>query len=359
MKGRERGQESRQIPKLIAPVRSLEGAVRVINAGADELYCGVTIPPIKDFMLYRGVSAEIPTYDELRKIVKYARSKGVEVTLTVNQPFMAKVIEKPYRAHILKCVDIGVDALMVGDMGMLSMIRDMDVDVSLYASTYTISRNYDAVDFLGKLGFERVILDRQLAIDEIAEIVRRSEVGIEVFIHGGGCSNTNGTCYLYHFKFLKLMQALASSKIGDPCTLPFDIHDLCEGEDLGKIEIMDAFEFCSLCKLPELMDAGVTFFKIVGRERSIPFQERTTKVYRELIDLLAHGQVGSFKEKLKSLRDEVFFPLIFRPLSLQEFWCKQGRCYYSHLSHAPYKIPLSWQAETKLQFKSIHVTDVV
>ncbi len=343
-----------QIPKILSPIRSFEGAVRVIRAGADQVYCGVTIPEIKDFVLYRGPAHDVPTYDELGKIVKYAHNHGVDVAVTINRPFMAKVIEDPIKSHIRSCLDRGVDTLIVGDFGVLSMIKDMKVSAPLYASTYMVSMNSEAIDFLRKQGFSRVILERNVTIPEISKIVKRSKIEIEVFVHGGGCSNINGVCFLYHFSFPERqhLAILMRENISSPCTLHYELYDFAgEQSSLGSVPGMDAFQYCSLCKLPELMKLGVTGFKIEGRGNPISYQESTTRAYRELVDLLAQNQMEAFREKLDLIkRNLISLPLAI--LSIQEFLCAQKRCYYSPLIHAPYKFPLSWQASTKFKFKA-------
>lgn len=347
-------EQEKRIPKILSPVNCFEGGIKVINAGADEVYCGVTIPKLKDFVLYRGQGCEIPNYEELAKLVKYAHEHGVKVVVTVNQPFMTEIIKKATRNHIKTCLDRGVDALIIGDIGVLSIVRYMGVDVDLYASTYMVSMNYEAVNFLSQLGFKRVVLDRQLTIEEISEIVQRSKVEIEVFVHGGGCSNTNGNCYLYHFRLPALARAVLTSEgiIKTPCSQPYEVYDLdSERTSLGVVPIMDAFEFCSMCKLPELMKTGVTGFKIEGRGEDISYQETATRIYRELMDLLAHGDNEAFQKKLEFLKDGGFNPRTTALPNLREVYCTQKRCYYSPLFQSTYKIPLSWQAWTKSQFK--------
>lgn len=344
------GQEGNDMPKLLAPARSYEGGVRVIEAGADEVYCGVVIPDLKDFELYRGATTEISSYDELERLVKYAHGHNVKIVVTVNQPFQADVIERPIRNHIRSCLERGIDALIVGDIGILSLVKEIDADIPVYASTYMVSTNYEAVDFLRRLGFNRVVLERQLTIDDISEITRLSKVEIEIFIHGGGCSNINGSCYMYH-RFPQARQAQSRKKglLGNPCSLNYEVYDFDnEQKKLGDFPIMDAIEYCSLCKLIKLVQIGVTGFKIVGRGAFIWYQESTTRAYRELIDALANNQKKSFQEKLMLLRsgDLVPFPPLL--LTLQDFCCSQKRCYYSSLTHAPYKYPLSWQTKTKL-----------
>jgi len=341
---------------LLSPIRSFNGAVRVIQAGADEVYCGVVIPGFEKFSLHRGSICEIPTYDELGRVVKYSHDRGVDVILTVNKPFMAEIMEKGVRNHIRSCLDEGVDALIIGDVGVLATIKDVGADVLLYASTFMASMNREAVDFLGKLGFRRVILERQLSIPEITEIAQHSEFEVEVFIHGSGCSNINVSCYLYHFMYPEMARAISSiDGLALRCGLPFEVYDVDHRQTmLANVPILDAYRYCSLCQLPDLIHAGVTGFKIVGRCVNEEYQESTTRLYRELIDMIDRGEMKAFETRLGWLRKN-FLPLQHDlPLfSLQELCCDQGRCYYSPLFHAPYKIPLSWQTWTKHQFKFI------
>ena len=232
----------------------------------------------------------------------------------------------------------------------------MNSDIQLYASTYMIAMNSEAIDFLRKLGFSRVILDRHLMVDEISEIVRRSTIEIEIFVHGGGCSNINGNCYLYHFQSqaLKRAQVMSDGMVKSPCALPYDVYDLDDGQKfLGEIPIMDAFEYCSLCNLPELMKIGITGFKIEGRGDTPSYQENATRVYRKLIDLLARGETESYNERLESFRSGKFVSFTSFFPNLEDVICRQKRCYYHPLFHAPYKIPLSWQAWTKSQLVTV------
>jgi putative protease len=341
-------------PKLLSPIRSYEGAIRVIKAGADELYCGVVVPKIKDFVLYRGPQTEIQTYDELRKVVEHAHAHNVEVIVTINQPFMVQKLEYYLKTHIYSCVETGIDALIIGDLGIFSMAKSLNIDLPFYASTYMASMNYEAVNFLKNIGFSRVVLDRQLTVAEIGEITQHSKVPIEIFIHGGGCSNTNGNCFLYHFRFPEMEKSIrlrmTESSVRSPCTLPFDVYDYYEQRrSYGQMSMLDAFEVCSLCQLPALIDLGVVGFKIEGRGESIFYQEETTRIYRELIDSIMKDDIESFRENLESIK-KTFTPFPTTLLNIHDAFCEQKRCYYGPLFHAPYKIPLTWKTWTKLQF---------
>jgi len=379
------------MPKLLSPINSFEGAVRVIHAGADEVYCGIAMPEkLQRFTLYRGPGAspaQVPTYDELNKIVNHAHKHNVKVFLTVNEPFMSETLGKAMKNHIRSCLDEGVDALIVGDFGVLSIIRDLGVDVPLFASTYFVSMNCEAVDFLRKLGFSRIILERHLTLQEISEIVNRSEVPIEVFCHAGGCSNTNANCYFYHYGiFSKLLGSELKVRkhvksIISPCTLFYDVYDVSDRDNrLCNIPILDAFTFCSVCHLQTLVHIGVAGLKIVGRFNKVREQEAYTMFYRELLDMIGSGrgkvQPGRLREKIESLRRrmdelelgrsmekraqersrskkakglsgkieraryETLRGLIESPF--REVFCKQKRCFFSPLFNAPYEHFTSW-----------------
>lgn len=271
---------------------------------------------------------------------------------------MAEIIENAMRKHIRSCIDQDVDALIVGDMGILSVARDLSSDVQLIASTYFATMNYSAVNFLRKLGVSRVILERHLTISEISEIIRHCKMEVEVFIHGEGCSNVNGKCYLFHFDYPALTQARFRVKGGgEPCTLPFEVYDTSDEKTMiDNIPILDAFMYCSLCKLQELIRTGVVGLKIAGRGGTIAYQESITKLYRELIDLIMSDQTKAFWEKVESLK-RTFTPLPIGLQTIQDVACEKKRCLYPPLFHAPYKLPESWRAWTKLQFSSIEVIE--
>jgi putative protease len=346
------------IPKILAPIKSYTGAVKVIGAGADEVYCGVRTSGLEDFELYRGAATEIPTYEEFRRVADYAHSRNVRVLLTVNQPFIVDSIEETIAKHIRACVDAGTDALIIGDLGMLQLAKEVAGKVQFCASTYLSAMNREAVEFLRRAGFSRVILERHVPFEQIPEITKDSGVEVEVFVHGSGCSNINVNCYLYHYKFPALDRAyLTIDGIKFPCALPFEV---CEAGNeqarLGNFPVLDAYTFCSLCKLPTLIRSGVYGLKIEGRGINEEYQASTTRLYRESIDLLSRGDLEGFQDKLTSLR-KTFVPLpMDLPLNnLQELCCEQGRCYYAPPFHAPYKHQLPWQAWTKLQCKLLVV----
>lgn len=337
------------MPKILSPINSLEDATRVISAGADEVYCGAKMSgKLKNFVLYRGPgtplgirkerSAQRITYDELGRIVDYAHGHGVKVILVVNEPFMSEELEEEMRGHIGPCLDEGVDALIIGDIGTLLIAKDMGVKVPLYASTYFISTNREAVDFLRKLGFSRIILDRHLTINEISDIVKHSKVDIEVFCHGPGCSNINGNCYLYHghlYYHLKRAWEEEKTKLKrsvPPCMFTFEVYDADRLTKIGKAPILDAHTYCSLCNVWALVQAGVHGLKIVGREHGTEHKETETRVYRKILDFIARGQVRpkKLRKRISLLRKELD-TIYSAGMGGMRRLCEEKHCYYSPL----------------------------
>lgn len=340
------------IPKLLAPIRSYEGAVRVIRAGADEVYCDVFPEEREHLWMHRGRNCAIDSYDELDRVTKYAHSHDIPVILTLNEPFFTEAMEEEMANHVRQCLDKGIDAILVGDLGVLSMLKSMQVNVPLYASTYMVSMNHEAINFLEKVGFSRAVIERQLSTFEIKEIVEHSKIDVEVFVHGGGCSNLNGSCYLFHMMSPNMRRAWSAIDgfLKSPCKLLFDISEVDEENTVEDIPVMDASLWCSLCKLPELGKTGVMGFKIAGRCLSEEYQENTTKIYREFIDLITQDRMLLFNDMIELIKKE-YFPLPPSLLNLQEGCCEEKRCYYSPLFYSPYKNPPSWSTWTKAQFK--------
>jgi putative protease len=344
-------------PKILAPIKAYTGAEKVIEAGADEIYCGVRTPGLEDFELYRGASTDIPTYSEFKRVTEHAHKNNVEVLVTINQPYIIDSMERKLARHIRTCVESGADRLIIGDLGMLQLVKEVAPDVKLCASTYLSASNLENVKFLQRNGFSRVIMERHVPLEQIIEIAEEARVEIEAFIHGSGCSNINVNCYFYHYKFPEMDQGyLSIDGIKFPCSLPYDVYNKSVNEFMGNYPIIDAYTFCSLCKLPRLIRSKITGLKIEGRGINEEYQASTTKLYREFIDLLKKEEEGKFRERLEVIREN------FKPLSktlplnnLQELCCEQERCYYSDQFNAPYKKKLSWKAWTKLQCKILVV----
>lgn len=328
--------------KIISPVKSVEGAERVSAAGADELYVGVRMQGLR-FMSYSGRKASccLDNYDQLAEACERAHAHGTEVNLTANLPFMTDLLTGSVKRYIKHSVEAGVDALIIADMGTVMLVRDMGIDLPIYASSYFVARNLESVLFLEKLGVTRLITSPDSTLEEIRDLVKRSPMEVEAFVHGEGCSNVGGNCYLLHSqrpkKYAPYDDAPASpiaSQPGEdtslvsisdriPCLFDYEVQRMTEKGEVGPSEflpIMDSFSFCSMCFVQELVEMKVGGLKIVGRCASEDFQERTTQYYRRLVDFARAGDAVGTEEEIRSLR--VKSPEMMK-------LCANKRCYYA------------------------------
>jgi putative protease len=328
--------------KIISPVKSVEGAARVSAAGADELYIGVRMQGLK-FMSYSGRKAAccIDNYDDLAEACRLAHANGTEVNLAANLPFMTDLLTSLVKSYIKNSVDAGVDALIIGDMGTLLLVRDMGIDLPVYASSYFVARNIESVHFLQKLGVTRLITSPDTTMEEMRDLVERSPIEVEAFVHGEGCSNVGGNCYLIHSQRPKAYKPyddspaspIASQRDEDtsivsisdriPCLFDYEVRTISERGEIGapeRIPIMDSFSACSFCFVEELVRMNVGGLKIVGRCASEEFQERTTAYYRRLVDLAKAGNSQAAKAEIQGLRA--------RSPELMKL-CANKRCFYA------------------------------
>jgi putative protease len=217
----------------------------------------------------------------------------------------------------------------------------MGIDLPIYASSYFVARNMESVRFLEKLGVTRLITSPDSTLEEIRDLVKRSPMEVEAFVHGEGCSNVGGNCYLLHSqrpkKYAPYDDAPASpiaSQPGEdtslvsisdriPCLFDYEVQRMTEKGEVGPSEflpIMDSFSFCSMCFVQELVEMKVGGLKIVGRCASEDFQERTTQYYRRLVDFARAGDAAATEEEIRGLR-------LKSPEMMK--LCANKRCYYA------------------------------
>ena len=289
---------------LMAPAESMATAVNVIEAGADEIYLGLETPGLVNLNLSgRGRSCNAKDQAELVDIVTYAHDRGVLVDYTVNTPFMADTLEEMYIEHVMRGVDAGVDALIVGEFGALALVHEMDLGIPIHASVLLNNFNRGQLEMLKGMGVAKVVLPFKITIDEIRQL---SGLGIELELFGQfGCSNINGTCHLIH-------NADEAISLGLPCRANYRVS-----EDGRLHNILDAGTDCSLCSIGDLMDAGVSALKVVGRCMNPEMIRTIIRTYRSAIDMVRDGAVpGEIKAWV--LEEIPFWMML----------CDQDRCKY-------------------------------
>lgn len=253
--------------EVLSPVGNREGFFAAINAGADAVYLGV-----KEFNARNNI--ENFTLSQLKEIVEYAHLFEVKVYLAINI-----LIKDSELSHALEIVEsaynMGVDAIIVQDLGFASLLKKEIPEIELHASTQMGIHNLEGAKFIEKMGFSRVVLSRETPIEEIKRIKDGTNLEIEYFVQGALCVAFSGNCYL---------SSLLAGKSGNRgeckqfCRLPYKIAGL---EKEGYY--LSAKDFCMLSCLKDLVEAGVTSLKIEGRARRPSYTMISTSIYKKAV----------------------------------------------------------------------------
>ncbi len=258
--------------ELLSPVGGYEQFIAAVESGADAVYLGGSAFNARN-------SAANFTDDELKEAIKYAHIRGVKVHLTLNILIHDSEIEEAIE-FAKRAYSYGVDAFIVQDLGLVSLIRETLPDAVLHFSTQGTVYSLDGVKAVEKLGFERVVLSRELTLDEIENICKNSDMEIEVFVHGALCISYSGQC-----RFSSLVGGRSGNrgKCAQPCRLKYT---LCKEKDEIKREyILSPKDLCGINDLVRLIKCGVTSLKIEGRLKSPEYVACVTSIYRKYIDL--------------------------------------------------------------------------
>lgn len=255
-----------QKPELLAPAGSLEAFFAAMEFGADAVYVG-----LKEFSA--RAKAKNVNRDELERMVGYAHARQRKVFLTLNT--LVKEKELSHLIDVLAAVEaIGVDAVILQDMGVWRLARQHFPGIELHASTQLTIHNAAGVKMAERLGFARAVLARELSLQEISAIRRQTSLDLEHFIHGAHCFSLSGQC-----SFSSWLGGLSGNRgrCAQPCRRRYH-HKGKDGyyfspNDLSAIDL-----------LPELAAAGVMSFKIEGRMKSAEYVAKVVEAYRGVLD---------------------------------------------------------------------------
>ena len=274
----------RDVPlSLLAPARDKEVAKAAIQAGADAIYIGAPA--------YGARQAAGNSLEDLAEVVQYAHTYGVQVLVTLNTLLHEdEYADAVALAHAL--YKIGVDALIIQDLHLL----DFDLPpIRLHASTQCDNRTPEQVARLRDIGFKRVVLARELSVDEIRAIhAAVPDIELEAFVHGALCVSYSGRCYISEVLAGRSANRGACAQF---CRMAYDLLDgqmnevLDEhGEPIHQRFLLSLQDLDRSAYLNELIDAGVTTFKIEGRLKDADYVTNITAYYREKIDQLSNLQ---------------------------------------------------------------------
>ena len=267
--------------ELLAPAKNLECGIAAIDHGADAVYIGAA--------QFGARQTAGNNTEDIAELTRYAHQFGAAVYVTVN----TIVYEKELAAleHLLKqLVEIGVDAILVQDMAVLEIYKKLKAEYvargyrmpALHASTQTDNRSADKVKWLNENGFERVVLARELSLEEITDIHKaHPDVELEAFVHGALCVSYSGACYASQYFFNR---SANRGECAQFCRMAFDLKD-SDGETLIEDSyLLSLKDMCQLDRLGDLLEAGVCSLKIEGRLKDANYVKNVVATYSEALN---------------------------------------------------------------------------
>lgn len=276
--------------ELLAPAGDLEKLKIAVEYGADAVYFGGEM-----FSLRSG--AGNMTVEEIRRGVEYAHSRGVRCHMAMNVYAHNEDII-PLKAYLKEIRDIPIDAFIVSDPSVMAAIQEAIPDAELHLSTQANMTNYVTAGFWHKMGVKRVVLARELMLDEIREIREKTPESLELegFVHGAMCISYSGRCLLSNFM---TGRDANRGECAHPCRYKYRLEEEkrpgeywpVDEDDRGTY-IFNSKDLCLLEHIPQLMDAGITSFKIEGRMKSIFYLAHVIKAYRRAIDTYCEDPDG-------------------------------------------------------------------
>lgn len=260
-------------PELLAPAGGMEAFVAAVENGADAVYLGSRA------FSARGYASNF-SEKELEEAIDYAHLRGVKVYVTVNTLLKEEEVENALK--LLSWLrEIGTDAIIIQDLGLISLARKYLPDLPLHASTQMTLHNSEGVEFAKKMGIERVVLSRECSLEEIERIKEKTGAEIEVFIHGALCISYSGQC---------LLSSLIGGRSGNrgfcaqPCRKKYRLY--CEGKQIKTTGsyLLSPKDLNTTSGLGALIEAGIESFKIEGRMKRPEYVAGVVRIYRRLID---------------------------------------------------------------------------
>lgn len=262
--------------ELLAPAKNLECGIAAVDHGADAVYIGAP--------RFGARAAAGNSLDDIRQLCDYAHPFGVKVYVTVNTILYDEELEAT-RQMLLELEAIGVDAILVQDMAVLELLRREETyKVRLHASTQTDNRTPEKVRWLRDLGFSRVVLARELSVEEIARIhAEVPDVELEVFVHGALCVNYSGLCYASQHCFGR---SANRGECAQFCRMRFSLVDADGQEIEHERYLLSLKDMNQSDHLQELIEAGATSFKIEGRLKDAAYVKNVTAAYSQRLNAI-------------------------------------------------------------------------
>lgn len=294
--------------ELLAPAGNLEKLKFAFLYGADACYIGG-----RNYSL--RANAKNFSIEEIQEAVKYAHNLNKKVYVTVNIVFHNEDI-KGIKEYLIALSEAKVDAIIVSDPLIIDIINDNNISLKVHISTQASTLNYEAVSFWKSQGVERVVLAREMSKNEIKEIIDKTGMEIETFVHGAMCSSYSGRCVLSNYFTKRDANRGGCAQI---CRWEFPLYD----KNNNKIESETKFTASSkdlmmLTKVKEMIEIGIVSLKVEGRMRSNYYVATVINTYRNLID-------DYYENKLTEEKVEYYQKILDRVANREatvQFWDK-------------------------------------
>ena len=307
-------------PELLIPASSLEVLKVACAFGADAVYIGGDAYGLR-------AKAKNFSHDEMAEGIRYAHSKGVKVHVTVN------ILAHNYdldgiREYIRELREMGPDALIISDPGVFEIAKEEAPEIERHISTQANNTNYATCDFWHRQGAARVVMARELSVDEIREVREKTspDLQIEAFIHGAMCMSYSGRCLLSN---VMTGRDANRGECTHPCRWKYVLEEEKRpGEYIPVFEndrgtyIFNSKDLCMIDHLPELVKAGVNSFKIEGRMKTALYVATVTRAYRTALDDYFISE-DLYRQKLPLYRQWIS-ECTFRPFTTGFFFGKPG-----------------------------------
>lgn len=269
-------------PELLAPGGSLEKLKTAIDYGADAVYIGGEAFSLR-------VAAENFSLEDMKEGLKYAHDRGKKVYLTANIIAHNRDLDK-FKEYIRQIRPLGFDAVLIADLGLFDIMREIAPENPIHVSTQANNTNYATANAWHKLGAERVVLGREMSFKEIAEFREKisPELELEAFVHGAMCISYSGRCLLSSYMTGR------NSNVGacaHPCRWNYSlVEEKRPGEYFDVFEnergsfIFNSKDLCTIEHIPELIESGISSLKIEGRVKTSFYVATVVGAYRREID---------------------------------------------------------------------------
>jgi len=298
--------------ELLAPAGSFPTLIVAINSGADAVYFG-----LKEFSM--RANAKNFSLNDLEKISKICKEKNVKKYLTLNTIIYEK--ELPRLEKIFRKIKGKIDAVICWDFSVINLCKKYKIP--FFVSTQASVSNSASVNFYKSLGAKRIVLARELNLNQIKEISKIKNLELEIFCHGAMCVAVSGRCLTSQFLFNRSANRGACIH---PCRRSYIVKDKQEGYELEveNDKIFSAKDLCTLPFIEKLKKSGATCFKIEGRNRDARYVEVVTKIYRKALDKkLSKKEISKSLEELKKVYNKEFSSGFYLGLPTSDDFAKQ------------------------------------